>query len=85
MQPCLMLEGVTGGVLLSSRDSVIFRMKLPSCITSAEPPAQMFSSTVVNRYLMLKMLSDRVIGEWEITDFMYLFETPHIGHEMPVA
>lgn len=52
MQPCLTLEGVTGGVLLSSRDSVIFRMKIHSWIMSAESPAQMFSFTAVNRYLI---------------------------------
>lgn len=35
MQPCLTLKAVTGGILLFSRDSVIFRMKIHSCLTSA--------------------------------------------------
>lgn len=35
MQPCLTLKAVTGGVLLFSRDSVIFRMKIHSCLASA--------------------------------------------------
>lgn len=45
------IGGVTGGVLLSSRDSVISRMEIHSWITSAERPAQMFNSAAVSRYV----------------------------------
>lgn len=52
MQPCLTLKAVTGGILLFSRDSVIFRMKIHSCLTSARVLPRCLIFSVLNRYLI---------------------------------